>query len=223
MPEFPIIAPSILACDFSRLAEEVQAVSSAGWIHVDVMDGHFVPNLSFGADIVAATRRSTDKILDVHLMIENPEKWVQNYIDAGADCVIFHVEATNDPVALADSLRERGVRAGISVKPGTPIEDYLGDLEHFDLVLVMSVEPGFGGQSFMPDQVEKVATLRREIDARGLNTIIEIDGGISAKTIEQAAAAGCDAFVAGSAVYKADNPDAEVVRLHELASAALPR
>lgn len=214
----PIIAPSILAADFSKLGDEVRAVANAEWIHVDIMDGHFVPNLSFGPDITKTVDKITDQVLDVHLMIENPEKWVDNYIDAGADCVIFHVEATDEHVALAKHLREKGVRAGFSLKPGTPIEPYLDDLEHFDLVLVMSVEPGFGGQSFMPEMLEKVRTLRKIIDERGLKTLIEIDGGISEKTITQAAEAGCDAFVAGSAVYSKDDPAAAVDNLRRLAT-----
>ncbi|ALC06001.1 Ribulose-phosphate 3-epimerase [Corynebacterium deserti GIMN1.010] len=214
----PKIAPSILAADFSRLGEEVNAVPDADWIHVDIMDGHFVPNLSFGADVTAAVHRITDKKLDVHLMIENPEKWVDNYIEAGADCIVFHVEATKEHVALAQYLRAKGVRAGFSLRPGTPIEDYLDDLEYFDEVIVMSVEPGFGGQSFMPDQLDKVRTLRKVIDERGLDTVIEIDGGISAKTIAQAAEAGVDAFVAGSAVYGAEDPNKAVEELRALAS-----
>lgn len=214
----PIIAPSILAADFSRLGEEVRAVHNADWIHVDIMDGHFVPNLSFGPDITRTVDKVTDQHLDVHLMIENPEKWVDAYIDAGADCVIFHVEATEDHVALAKHLRGKGVKAGFSLKPGTPIEPYLADLEHFDLVLVMSVEPGFGGQSFMPDMLAKVRTLREAIDSASLDTLIEIDGGISEKTIEQAAEAGCDAYVAGSAVYGKDDPAAAVDELRRLAT-----
>lgn len=214
----PIIAPSILAADFSRLGEEVRAVHNADWIHVDIMDGYFVPNLSFGPDITRTVDKVTDQHLDVHLMIENPEKWVDAYIDAGADCVIFHVEATEDHVALAKHLRDKGVKAGFSLKPGTPIEPYLADLEHFDLVLVMSVEPGFGGQSFMPDQLAKVRALREAIDANSLDTLIEIDGGISEKTIEQAAEAGCDAYVAGSAVYGKDDPAAAVDELRRLAT-----
>lgn len=214
----PIIAPSILAADFSRLGEQVRAVHNADWIHVDIMDGHFVPNLSFGPDITRTVDKVTDQHLDVHLMIENPEKWVDAYIDAGADCVIFHVEATEDHVALAKHLRGKGVKAGFSLKPGTPIEPYLADLEHFDLVLVMSVEPGFGGQSFMPDMLAKVRTLREAIDSASLDTLIEIDGGISEKTIEQAAEAGCDAYVAGSAVYGKDDPAAAVDELRRLAT-----
>ena len=214
----PIIAPSILAADYARLGEEIAAVPDADWIHVDIMDGHFVPNLSFGYDVTRAVHRVTDKPLDVHLMIENPEKWVDHYIDAGAACVIFHVEATDKHVALAQHIRSKGVRAGFSLRPGTPIEDYLDDLEHFDEVIVMSVEPGFGGQSFMPDQLDKVRTLRRVIDERGLDIIIEIDGGISATTIKQAAEAGVDAYVAGSAVFGADEPNAAVQELRALAS-----
>lgn len=219
-PTFPIIAPSILAADFSCLGDCVAAVPSADWIHVDIMDGHFVPNLSFGPDVTKAVDRVTDKVLDVHLMIENPEKWVDAYIDAGADCVIFHVEATEDPVGLARSLRGKGVRAGFSLRPGTPIEPYLEHLAEFDLVLVMSVEPGFGGQSFMPEQLAKVRLLRETIDALGLNCLIEIDGGIAPGTIEQAAAAGCDAFVAGSAVFGKPDPDAAVQKLRVLANQA---
>ena len=219
MPQ-PIIAPSILNSDFSRLGEEIGRIKTADWVHVDIMDGHFVPNLSFGPDITATVDKLTDQPLDVHLMIEEPETWVDRYIDAGADTVIFHVEATEDPVALARHLREKGVRAAFSLRPGTPLEDYLDVLDEFDQVLVMSVEPGFGGQSFMPDQLEKVRTLRREIAERGLKLTVEIDGGINAETIREAAAAGVDAFVAGSAVYKSDDPAAAVEELRAAAAEA---
>ncbi|AKE41294.1 Ribulose-phosphate 3-epimerase [Corynebacterium kutscheri] len=216
----PIIAPSILAADFAKLGEEIAAVSNAGWLHVDVMDGHFVPNLSFGGDVTAAVSRSTDLALDVHLMIENPEAWIDTYVKAGADCIIFHVEATGDPLGLARKIKEHGVRAGFSIKPGTPIEDYLPNLNEFDLVLVMSVEPGFGGQKFMPEQLEKVRTLRSYIDEHKLTTLIEIDGGISAETISAAAEAGCDAFVAGSAIYGQTDRAQAVEELRQLAQAA---
>lgn len=214
----PVIAPSILAADFARLDREVARVASADWIHVDVMDGHFVPNLSFGLPVMKAVHAVTDLPLDVHLMIEAPERWALDYAKAGAAVVTFHVEATEDPVALARTLREAGTKAGVSIKPGTPVESVLADLEHYDLVLVMSVEPGFGGQSFMPDVLDKVRALRAEIDERGLGTIIEIDGGITAETIAPSAAAGVDAFVAGSSVYGADDPDAAVGELRRIAA-----
>ncbi|MCF4006577.1 ribulose-phosphate 3-epimerase [Corynebacterium uropygiale] len=220
MSAAPIIAPSILAADFSRLGEEIARVPEADWIHVDIMDGHFVPNLSFGPGITATVDQITDKVLDVHLMIENPERWIETYVKAGADCIIFHVEAVSDVVKVAKQIRSHGVRAGFSLRPGTPIEPYLHVLEHVDEVLVMSVEPGFGGQSFMPDQLDKVRTLRAVIDANGLDVTIEIDGGIGAATIEQAAEAGCDAFVAGSAVYGAEDPNEEIRTLRALAAGA---
>lgn len=217
----PIIAPSILAADFTRLGEEVKSVANAEWIHVDIMDGHFVPNLSFGPDITKAVDGITDQTLDVHLMIQEPAQWVDTYAKAGADCIIFHVEAVEDEaaaLALAAKIRELGVRAGFSIKPNTPIEPWLDKLSHFDLVLVMSVEPGFGGQKFMPEMLDKVRKLRSAIDDQGLDTLIEIDGGISADTIAQSAEAGCDAFVAGSAIFKQADRAAEVENLRTLAS-----
>ena len=221
LPPRPIIAPSILSANFADLATDIGKVTNGGWIHVDIMDGHFVPNLSFGPDITKTVNTITDQILDVHLMIEEPEQWVDRYIAAGADCIIFHVEAVDGITAcqsLIDHLHAQGVRAGFSVKPATPIEDYLDVVDSADLVLVMSVEPGFGGQSFMADQLDKVRLLRDYIDSRGLDTIIEIDGGISTGTIEKAAEAGVDAFVAGSAVFGAPDPHAMVDELHTLAA-----
>ena len=217
----PIIAPSILAADFTRLGEEVKSVANAEWIHVDIMDGHFVPNLSFGPDITKAVDGITDQTLDVHLMIQEPAQWVDTYAKAGADCIIFHVEAVEDEaaaLALAAKIRELGVRAGFSIKPNTPIEPWLDKLSHFDLALVMSVEPGFGGQKFMPEMLDKVRKLRSAIDEQGLDTLIEIDGGISADTIAQSAEAGCDAFVAGSEIFKQADRAAEVENLRTLAT-----
>lgn len=209
----PLIAPSILSADFARLDREIERIPAADWIHVDVMDGHFVPNLSFGAPVAKAVGEVTDKPMDCHLMIEDPARWVGDYVDAGAASITFHVEATDDPRAVADLLHSRDCRAGISLKPGTAVEPYLDLLEHVDLVLVMSVEPGFGGQSFMPEVLDKVRTLRAEIDRRGLDVLIQIDGGIDSRTIGDAASAGCDVFVAGSAVYGAPDPDAMIETL----------
>jgi len=217
----PIISPSILAADFSRLGEQLAAIDSADWVHVDIMDGHFVPNLSFGPDITSTVHRVTDKPLDVHLMIEEPEKWIETYAKAGAHTIIFHVEAVADEqaaVELAQRIRDLGVRAAFSIKPSTAIEPWLDKLHHFDEVLVMSVEPGFGGQKFMPEMLEKVRVLRRSIDEQKLDTVIEIDGGISLETIAVAAEAGCDAFVAGSAVFKAEDPATAVDELRKEAA-----
>ncbi|WP_257161203.1 ribulose-phosphate 3-epimerase [Corynebacterium cystitidis] len=214
----PYIAPSILAADYANLGDDVLKVPNADWIHVDIMDGHFVPNLSFGPDVTAAVDGVTDQFMDVHMMIEEPEKWFDTYIKAGADRIIFHVEATDDHVAAAKLLKDKGCQAGFAIKPDTPIEPYLEDLAYFDEVIIMTVEPGFGGQKFMPEMLGKVKKLRAAIDERGLDCIIELDGGINADTIAQAAAAGADAFVAGSAVFGAEDPGAAVDELRKLAS-----
>ncbi|MDK7179515.1 MULTISPECIES: ribulose-phosphate 3-epimerase [Corynebacterium] len=214
------IAPSILAADYAALGEDVRKVANADLIHVDIMDGHFVPNLSFGPDVTKAVNGVTEQFLDMHLMIEQPERWFETYAAAGGDRMVFHVEAVDDHVAAARQCKELGVQSGFAIKPGTAVEPYLDSLEHFDEVMVMSVEPGFGGQKFMPEVLSKVMTLRDAIAQQGLDTIIGIDGGISGETIAQAAAAGVDAFVAGSAVFGADNPAEAVERLRELAREA---
>ncbi|GAA3874938.1 ribulose-phosphate 3-epimerase [Saccharothrix violaceirubra] len=214
-----MIAPSILSADFARLAEEADAVSGADWLHVDVMDAHFVPNLTLGLPVVRSLRKATDIPLDCHLMIEDPDRWAVGYAEAGAYNVTVHAEAAADPVALARDLRAAGAKAGLSIKPGTPIEPYVDVLKHYDTLLVMSVEPGFGGQSFIADVLDKVRTARRLVDTGHLTLVVEIDGGINADTIGQAAEAGVDCFVAGSAVYDAADPGLAVEKLRALAAA----
>ena len=219
----PLIAPSILSADFARLAEDISAVPSADWLHVDVMDGHFVPNLTIGLPVVKAILPCTKIPIDCHLMIEDPDRWAIGYAEAGAYNVTVHVEAARDPVALAANLRAAGAKAGLSVKPGTPLEPHVETLKHYDTLLVMSVEPGFGGQSFIADVLDKVRTARRLVDTGHLKVLVEIDGGINADTIEQAAEAGVDCFVAGSAVYGADDPDRAIEALRAQAVRAAHR
>lgn len=217
----PMIAPSILSADFARLADEVAAVPSADWVHVDVMDAHFVPNLTIGLPVVEALREVTTLPLDCHLMIENPDRWAIGYAEAGAYNVTVHVEAARDPIMLAKNLRAAGAKAGLSIKPGTPLEPHIETLKHYDTLLVMSVEPGFGGQSFIADVLDKVRTARRLVDTGHLTVLVEIDGGINADTIEAAAEAGVDCFVAGSAVYGKADRDQAIEDLRQLAAARM--
>jgi ribulose-phosphate 3-epimerase len=222
-----MIAPSILAADFARLADEAAAVAGApgrgaDWLHVDVMDAHFVPNLTLGLPVVASLHKATDVPLDCHLMIDDPDRWAVGYAEAGAYNVTVHVEAAEDPVALARNLRAAGARAGLSVKPDTPLEPHLETLRHYDTLLVMSVEPGFGGQQFLPGVLDKVRAARRHVDTGHLTLLIEIDGGINDDTIEQAAEAGVDCFVAGSAVYGAAEPARAVQALRDRVRTAAP-
>ncbi|MEB3023287.1 ribulose-phosphate 3-epimerase [[Mycobacterium] crassicus] len=218
----PMIAPSILSADFARLADEAAAVKGADWLHVDVMDAHFVPNLTLGLPVVESLLKATDIPMDCHLMIEDPGRWAPPYAEAGAYNVTFHAEATDNPIAVARDIRAAGAKAGLSIKPGTPLEPYLEILRDFDTLLVMSVEPGFGGQSFIPEVLGKVRAVRKLVDAGELNILVEIDGGINADTVEQAAEAGVDCFVAGSAVYSAADPGAAVEALRRQAGAASP-
>ena len=196
----PLIGPSLLACDFARLGDEIHRLEDAGAkvLHLDVMDGHFVPNLSFGIPIVEAVRRTTDLPLDVHLMLSEPGRYVRQFRDAGADLMTFHVEAVPDPVELLDEIRSLGAAAGVSLNPPTPVERLENCVDHCDLVLVMSVMPGFAGQSFQPVGLEKLRWLRARAGGRAL---LAIDGGVARDTIDRCAEAGADLFVMGSALF----------------------
>jgi ribulose-phosphate 3-epimerase len=214
----PLIAPSLLSADFARLADAAAAVRNADWLHVDVMDNHFVPNLTIGLPVVQALRKATDLPLDCHLMIEDPDRWAPPYAQAGARNVTVHAEAARDPVQLARSLRAAGSLAGLAIKPGTPLEPYLEILGEYDTLLVMTVEPGFGGQEFLAEVLPKVREARRRVESGHLRLLVEVDGGIKAGTIEAAAEAGADVFVAGSAVYSAADPARAVDELRDQAA-----
>ena len=217
----PMIAPSILSADFARLGEEAEAVYNADWLHVDVMDAHFVPNLTIGLPVVQSLRKATTIPLDCHLMIDNPDRWAPGYAEAGAANVTFHAEATRDPVSLARTIRAAGSLAGLSIKPATSLDPYLEMLHEFDTLLVMTVEPGFGGQGFMAEMLPKVRQARAHVASGHLRLFVEVDGGIGEDTIGAAAEAGADVFVAGSAVYGATNPALAVEMLRRKARAAV--
>lgn len=210
------ISPSALACDLTRLGEEINEIERAGadMIHLDVMDGVFVPNSSFGLAVLEALRKKSNMFFDVHLMIDKPEKYIERYItECGADLVTFHLEATDIPDECLNMIKKHGKRAAVSVKPKTPIEAVYPYLDRCDMILIMTVEPGFGGQSFMPDMLEKVRALRAEIERRGLDIDIQVDGGINAETSKLAVAAGANVLVAGSAVFKASDRRAAIEAL----------
>lgn len=213
------INPSILSADFVNLERDLAAIATADLVHVDVMDNHFVPNLTFGPQMVQRIQDVSPIPLDVHLMIEDPDRWAPGYAEIGAASVTFHAEAAADAVALARRLREIGARAGIAVKPATPIEDYLELLPEFDQILVMTVEPGFGGQAFIDSVMPKLQALRAAVDARGADLWLQVDGGIDTRTIEIAAASGADTFVAGSAVFTGGVPEANIAALRKAAQA----
>lgn len=212
------ITPSILNADFANLAGEIAKIPDADAIHVDVMDNHFVPNLSIGLPVVESIRAATDAMLDIHLMIADPDRWAPAYAEAGAESVTFHVEAAAAPIRLARELRAKGARASMALKPATPIEAYADMLDEVDMVLLMTVEPGFGGQSFLDLVLPKIRRTRELLGDRPI--WLQVDGGISAATIERAAEAGADTFVAGSAVYGAADPNEAVRQLRASAASA---
>lgn len=211
------INPSILAADFANFEHELGRISTADLVHVDIMDNHFVPNLTFGLGTVERLQAISPIPLDVHLMIDDPDRWAPGYAEAGAFSVTFHAEAAKDATALARRLRDIGARAGIALKPGTPVEPFLEILPEFDQVLVMTVEPGFGGQSFMPETMTKLRALREAVSKAGLDVWLQVDGGITSDTIVIAAEAGADTFVAGSSVFRGEPAD-QIAALREAAS-----
>ena len=213
------ISPSILSCDYGKIAEELKDMELAGadYMHIDVMDGHFVPNLTLGAPVIKCIRKATDVPFDVHLMISDPLKYIDDFCDAGADIITFHTECDSPIAETIDKILSRGVKASLTVKPKTPVEDIFPYLDKLSMVLVMTVEPGFGGQSFMEDMMAKVSALRHEINSRGLDCEIEVDGGINEKTIAVAAAAGADVFVSGNALFSSADRKAAVEKFKAIA------
>jgi ribulose-phosphate 3-epimerase len=211
------IEPSILSADFANLEREIQRLATADLVHVDIMDNHFVPNLTFGLTMVQRLQQVTPVPLDIHLMIDDVDRWAPGYAEAGAASVTFHAEATREPVALARRLRGIGARAGIALKPGTPVDDYLDLLHEFDQVLVMTVEPGFGGQSFMPETMPKLRALRSRLRDSGHDVWLQVDGGIDVETIGRAAEAGADTFVSGSGVFRGGDPESAIADLRRAA------
>jgi len=209
------ISPSILACDFTKLGEEIESIRLGGaeMAHLDVMDGMFVTNISFGLPVIESIRKSTSMFLDVHLMITQPERYISRFIDAGADLVTFHIEATDCPEECLEIIRSRGKKAAISVKPNTPIEDIYPYLDRCDMILVMTVEPGYGGQALIPECLEKVKKLKAETDKRGLAIDIQVDGGINEKNANEAKSAGANVLVAGSAVFKYEDRKSAIDKL----------
>ncbi|MBC7640356.1 MAG: ribulose-phosphate 3-epimerase [Rhodoferax sp.] len=214
----PLISPSILSADFANLQAELARIATADWAHVDVMDNHFVPNLTLGLPVLEALAKVSPVPVDAHLMIADPDRWAPAYAEAGAGSVTFHAEAAAAPVRLARELRRLGARAGLALKPATPIEPFVDLLPEVDMVLVMTVEPGFGGQGFLDACLPKIRRARAAIAASGLDVWLQVDGGVNLETIERAADAGADVFVAGSAVYGAEDAAAAISELRAAAA-----
>ncbi len=212
------IHPSILSADFANLEAELETISSADAAHIDVMDNHFVPNLTLGLPIVSKLFEVSKLPLDIHLMIENPDRWAPAYAELGCDSVTFHLEAAQDPIGLARRIREIGSKAAIAIKPNTPFSDVEQLLTEIDMLLVMTVEPGFGGQKLIPETVSKVKAARAAAKASGLSIAIQVDGGVTESNVSLLADAGADVFVAGSAVFSAQNRNLEITKLRELAN-----
>ena len=212
-----ILAPSLLAADFTKLGEQIKETERCGaqFLHIDVMDGIFVPSISFGMPLIESIRSATKQFFDVHLMIVEPERYIQEFVDCGADGITFHLEATKDPQKVIDRIHKAGAKAGISIKPGTPLEEVYPYLSKVEMILIMSVEPGFGGQSFLPEAFGRIRKTREYLDRHQLAARLEVDGGIGKKNVREVMAAGADVFVAGSAVFRKRSIEENIRRFHD--------